>query len=113
MKERRKFPRVSLESLENDIAGDKNKEADCKVTEISREGIRLHTKKEVVCGQCLNLKINIPSSSKPEDSIITLKWTKKVHDETGFEFQAGGELKISDPEARQSLMDWLSKCTNI
>lgn len=44
---------------------------------------------------------------------FTLKWSKKIYDEKWHDFQAGGELKIKDNEAKQSLLDWLSKCTNI
>ena len=108
MNEKRNFKRFPIDLNAKCFGGGSIEGKECKVVNISRNGIaiELYLKEKIDIAPSLELEINFPERIKPISSQVVLKWIAKLKDETEFNFAAGGKLKVIAPDDRECLLDY-------
>ncbi len=111
MEEKRKYQRFPVELDGRCFGGSNNEYADCKIIDISKEGIsiKLYLKERIKIDSSLVLEINFPNikeSNRCISAVIVLMWIEKLSHEKEFNFVAGGEFTMIDPLDKQRLLDY-------
>ena len=116
MEEKRKYRRFPMALNARCIGGGNNEGRECKVIDISRDGMAIHLflKEKVSIAPSLVLEIYFPERTEPISSLINLKWIKELKDKTEFNFVAGGQLTMIEPEDKMILLEhaygiWVEK----
>ncbi|MFC1591567.1 PilZ domain-containing protein [Thermodesulfobacteriota bacterium] len=104
MVEKRKFERFSVElsaAYANEPDGER---VTCSIVELSQEGLRLNMYEKIQFGQALPLEVLLPGSDEPLRIVMTVRWSKQLYDNSGFDYLAGGELAAPDADTIQKLI---------
>ena len=108
MEEKRKYRRFPVGLNARCIGGGNNEGRECKIIDISRDGMAIHLylKEKVNIAPSLVLEIDFPKKAQPINLLVSLKWIKGLEDETGFDFVAGGQLRMIEPEDKMILLEY-------
>ena len=106
MEEQRKFKRFPLVLDSKVMSINSGEWIDCRVVEISQDGIRLHLKEKIMFGQSVPLEIMLPGRKEPVKADLLILWSKQLYDETEFEFLCGAEMSRIVPDLKQLLLDF-------
>lgn len=108
MEEKRKFRRFPLGLNARCIGGGNNEGKECKVIDISRDGMAIHLylKEKIDIAPSLVLEIDFPERTEPINSLVKLKWIKKLEDKTEFNFVAGAQLTMIETEDKMILLEY-------
>ncbi|MCX8044120.1 MAG: PilZ domain-containing protein [Desulfobacterota bacterium] len=92
MDERRKFQRypVSLEAIVQDSDG---KQQHCRVSDVSREGVRLLLREHIPFRQTINLRILLPQPHEAVTALMSVRWTRPLDGNDLFTSAAGGDIR--------------------
>ncbi|MCP4716197.1 MAG: PilZ domain-containing protein [Deltaproteobacteria bacterium] len=99
MEEQRKFDRFETELDAVIVAADDTR-YECRVVEVSRDGLRLHLPDKLRFGQKLHIDIALPA---PVQAELLLRWTKQVYDDREY-YAAGAEIIMISDADRELLL---------
>ena len=108
MEEKRKFRHFPVGLNARCIGGGNNEGKECRVVDISRDGMSVHLylKEKINILPSLVLEIDFPGKAQPLNCLINLKWIKELDDESEFDFVAGGQLTMIEPEDKMILLEY-------
>ena len=106
MEQKRKYQRFPVELPARCYGVGNRENKDCKITEISRQGIiiMLDLKEKIKTGRNCVFEIDLPQCSKPIKALVQLKWVKAPEGDGSY--TAGGKITMIDPEEKRILMDY-------
>ena len=108
MEERRKYPRYPISFSARCVGGHNNENVACEVIEISREGmsVKLCLQDKIDIDSSIVLEIYVPMSVKPIRTVVKLKWIREVSEASEFNYIAGGNITMTDPEDKWQLLNY-------
>ncbi len=112
MEEHRKFQRFSVDLQAHfSISGSNDRSEECRIIELSKEGLRLLFKERIRFGQNLALSLELPTHKTPIHADIVLRWSKQLYDEIKFEYMAGAEFTQIAQEDQQAILHYAQSCS--
>ncbi len=105
MNEKRRYKRYPVYFDASYQDSDGTAALECKVIEVSREGMRLRVYKALPFSSVIVLSITVPGRSDPFTVEAEVKWSREFYDEERQAFLAGVEFTVIQEDERESILE--------
>lgn len=106
MQEQRKFKRFPVDLQASCLSRDTEGPEECRVIELSSEGLRLLMRQKPVFGQDVSVDITLPTHSRHIQAVVLFRWAKQIYTNARYAFISGGEVVKTGGDDRHELLDY-------
>jgi hypothetical protein len=103
--DKRRFERFAVNLRGNYILQDDHKTVECRIPEISSEGLRIQSPVKIPFKSSLLLSVEVPDHEPPLTVSVTIRWQKEIYGERDFSYMAGGQIEESDTKRFETLLE--------